>query len=74
MERKNKYRVCFGPKKPVSKAVGSKMPRYRLFGDSVKYSTLLNSTGEGNNSFYQGNNAFTEVTKLFIKGTILLAR
>ena len=27
-------------------AVGSKMPRYRLFGDSVKYSTLLNSTGE----------------------------
>jgi len=35
-----------GPVIAGVQAVGSKMPRYRLFGDSVKYSTLLNSTGE----------------------------
>jgi len=35
-----------GPVIAGVQAVGSKMPRYRLFGDTVKFAALLNCTGE----------------------------
>ena len=37
-----------GPVIAGVQSVGIKMPRYRIFGDTVKFASLLNTTGDGN--------------------------
>ena len=36
-----------GPVIAGVQSVGIKMPRYRVFGDTVKFAALLNATGNG---------------------------